>query len=130
MGIFCRPRYVAELTAWMVLYLILLLGSLFLIDTNVVVGLPTRVLVGLSPMIAGFGVLSAIMREYRNSDELQQRITAEAIMFTFGATAILTFSYGFMQRTVGAPEISYFWVWAILGSTWLLGGFIARQHYK
>jgi hypothetical protein len=130
MGIFCRPRYTAELTAWIALYAILLFGSLAVIDKNLVNWLALRVVIGLSPMIAGFGILTLIMREYRRRDELQQRIVAEGIMFAFGATAILTFSYGFLQRTVGAPDISYFWVWAILGATWFVGSLIARQHYK
>ncbi|HEY2475735.1 MAG TPA: hypothetical protein VGI19_13180 [Candidatus Cybelea sp.] len=130
MGSFSRRSYVVALGAWFALYAVLLIGSLTLIDRNVVTWLPLRVAVGLSPMIAGFGILAVIMREYRAGDELQQRMTAEAIMFAFGATAIITFSYGFLQRSVGAPDISYFWVWAILGATWAIGSFIARQRYK
>lgn len=130
MGIFCRPRYLISLSAWLAVYAVLLFVSLTLIDRNLVASLPVRVVVGLAPMIAAFGILNVIMREYRAGDELAQRITAEGIMFAFGATAILTFSYGFLQRTVGAPDISYFWVWAVLGSTWLIGSLIARQRYK
>lgn len=130
MGIFCRPRYLVSLGAWLTVYAVLLFVSLTLIDRNMVASLPVRVVVGLAPMIAAFGILNLVMREYRAADELAQRITAEGIMFAFGATAILTFSYGFLQRTVGAPDISYFWVWAVLGSTWLVGNLIARQRYK
>lgn len=129
MGIFCRAGYVTALGVWIGLYAALLIVSLALIDRHVVGPLPLRVLVGLSPMIAGFGILGLIMREYRRSDELQQRITAEGMMFAFGATAILTFSYGFLQRTVNAPDLSYFWVWAVLGSTWAIGSLIARLRY-
>ena len=130
MGIFCRPRYLISLSVWLAVYAVLLFVSLTLIDRNMVASLPVRVVVGLAPMIAAFGILKVAMREYRAGDELQQRITAEGIMFAFGATAILTFSYGFLQRTVGAPDISYFWVWAVLASTWLIGNLIARQRYK
>ncbi|MGB6520900.1 MAG: hypothetical protein WBE83_03905 [Candidatus Cybelea sp.] len=130
MGIFCSRRYAVALGAWFALYAVLLIVSLTLIDHGVVTAMPLRVVVGLAPMIAGFGILGVIMREYRAGDELQQRITAEAIMFAFGATAIITFSYGFLQRTAGAPDLSYFWVWAILGTTWGIGSFIARQRYK
>src|SRR5579863_6504410 len=130
MGIFCRPRYLISLSAWLAVYAVLLFVSLTLIDRNMVAALPLRIVVGLAPMIAAFGILNVVMREYRAGDELAQRITAEGIMFAFGATAILTFSYGFLQRAVGAPDISYFWVWAVLGSTWLIGNLIARQRYK
>jgi hypothetical protein len=128
--IFCRPPYLISLSAWLAVYTALLFVSLILIDRNMIASVPVRIVVGLAPMIAAFGILNVVMREYRISDELAQRITAEGIMFAFGATAILTFSYGFLQRTVGAPDISYFWVWAVLGSTWLLGNLIARQRYK
>jgi hypothetical protein len=130
MDMFCGRRYVTSLLGWFATYAVLLFASLTLIDHNVVAWLPARVVVGLSPMIAAFGILNLVMREYRAADELQQKIVAESIMFAFGATAILTFSYGFLQRAVGAPELSYFWVWAILGSTWLAGSYLARQRYK
>jgi len=55
---------------------------------------------------------------------------AESLMFAFGATAIITFSYGFLQRTAGAPELSYFWVWPVMGSAWLLGSVIAQRRYE
>jgi hypothetical protein len=129
-GLFCRPRYLISLSAWVVVYAALLFLSLTLIDKNMVVSLPVRVVVGLTPMIPAFGILNLVMREYRAGDELAQRITAEGIMFAFGATAILTFSYGFLQRTAAAPDISYLWVWAVLGSTWFIGNLIARQRYK
>ncbi len=130
MGIFCRPRYLLALSAWLTVYAGLLFASLTLVDRKMIVALPVRVIVGLAPMIAAFGILNLVMREYRAADELAQRIIAEGIMFAFGATAILTFSYGFLQRTVGAPDISYFWVWAVLGSSWFLGNLIARQRYR
>jgi hypothetical protein len=130
MRIFCGPRYAVALSVWIAVYAVLLFGSLSLIDRNVIDWFPMRVVVGLTPMVAAFGILNLVMREYRAGDELQQKIVAEGIMFAFGATAILTFSYGFLQRTVGAPGLSYFWVWAVLASMWAVGNFIARQHYK
>ena len=130
MGTFTGPRYGVALSVWIAVYAVLLIGSLILVDKNLVPWLPMRVIVGLSPMIGAFGILSLVMREYRAGDELQKKIVSESIMFAFGATAIITFSYGFLQRTIGAPELSYFWVWAVLASTWMVGSFIARRRYK
>ena len=130
MGLFSGPRYAAALSVWIAIYAALLFGSLAVVSKDVITWLPLRVAIGLTPMIAAFGILNLVMREYRAGDELQQKITAEAIMFAFGATAIITFSYGFLQRVVHAPSLSYFWVWAVLGSTWGLGAFIARRRYK
>jgi hypothetical protein len=92
--------------------------------------MPARAVLGLSPMIAGFGILNLMMRRYREQDELQKKIMAEGIMFGFGATAILTFSYGFLQRWVGFPDLSYFYVWPVLAFSWVVGGWIARRRYS
>ena len=123
------PLYGAPLRLGPV-YALLLVGSLTLIGTNVAGWMPLRALVGLTPMSAGFGILNLVMQEYRSADELQRRIVAESIMFAFGSTALLTFSYGFLQRTIGAPELSYFWVWPILAASWIVGGIITRRRYR
>jgi hypothetical protein len=130
MEILSGRAYATRLAMWLVLYAGLLFGSLTLIDRNLVAWLPLRVALGLSPMIAGFGILFLVMGRYRSADELQQKIMAESLMFAFGATAIITFSYGFLQRTAGAPELSYFWVWPVMGSAWLLGSVIAQRRYE
>ncbi len=122
--------YATRLMLWLALYAVLLFGSLGLIDRKLVGPLPLRVALGLSPMIAAFGILFLVMGRYRSADELQQRIMAESLMFAFGATAIITFSYGFLQRTAGAPELSYFWVWPVMGSAWFVGAVIARRRFE
>ena len=121
--------YTTRLMLWLVLYAALLFGSLSLIDRNLAGPLPLRIAIGLSPMIAAFGILFAVMGQYRSADELQQKIMAESLMFGFGATAILTFSYGFLQRTAGAPELSYFWVWPVMASAWMVGTVIAKRRF-
>ena len=122
-------RYTIELTLWFVLYGVLLIGSLTLLDRHGIEWLPARIVLGLSPMVAAFGILNLMMRKYRSQDELQKRIMSEGIVFGFGATAILTFSYGFLQRTAGFPDVSWFFVWPVLAATWLIGGWIARRRY-
>lgn len=130
MGAFSGRRYVIALLLWLAVYAVLLFVSLIVIDRDMVASVPLRVLTGLAPMLAGFGILSLIMQQYRAADELQKKIVAESVIFGFGATAILTFSYGLLQRMAGAPDLSYLWVWAVLGSTWVIGGLIARRRYE
>lgn len=115
---------------WVGIYAVLLFGSSGLLDRNLVTWLPLRVIVALVPMIPACGILMHTMRTYRKLDELEQKIVGESIMFAFGATAILTFSYGFLQRFVGAPDLSYFFVWVVLAATWFVGGRIARFRYR
>jgi hypothetical protein len=124
-------QYGIEMAGWFTLYAVLLVASIVAIDDHAIASPALRGLVALSPMLGGFGLLSAIMRRYRRMDELERRVQAEAIMFAFGATAIVTFAYGFLQRAGIAPQdASYFWVWPILGASWALGGLIARRRYQ
>jgi len=71
MEILSGRAYATRLAMWLVLYAGLLFGSLTLIDRNLVAWLPLRVALGLSPMIAGFGILFLVMGRYRSADELQ-----------------------------------------------------------
>ncbi len=130
MLIFWGWRYTASLFAWLAVYAVLLLGSGTLLRGDSIHAMPLRVILALLPMIAGFGVLNVVMRAYRQGDELERKIAAESIMFAFGVTALLTFSYGFLQAYVGAPDLSYFFVWPVLGGTWFIGGMLARHRYR
>ena len=61
-------------------------------------------------------------------DELQRRIQFEAIAFAFAGTALLTFSYGFVEN-VGFPHLSWFFVWPIMAILWIIGLGIATRRY-
>jgi hypothetical protein len=81
-------------------------------------------------MVPGLGILLVLMARYRSMDELAQRMQTEAITFAFGATAILTFSYGFLENTGGAPVLSFFWIWPIMAAARLVGTCLARLRYR
>ncbi len=98
--------------------------------THGVVSKPFVVPMSLLPMVPAFGMLLLIMARYRSMDEFHQRMQAEAIMFGFGATAIVTFSYGFLANTAGAPSLSYFWVWPIMAASWGVGTVLAQARYS
>jgi hypothetical protein len=125
-----NAAYIRAFLLWLAVYSVLLYISIRLLDTHTVVGLWPRVIVGLLPMIGTVGVVVAVMQRFRSLDELERRIQAEGIMFAFVTTALLTFSYGFLQRSIGAPLISYFWVFNVLGTTWFAGIVIAKFRYR
>lgn len=81
-------------------------------------------------MLPAFGVLTAIMQRYRGTDELERRIQSESILFAFGCTAIVTFSYGFLENSAHAPVLSYFWVWPVMATFWCAGKARAGRRYK
>ncbi|TBU72195.1 hypothetical protein DNK10_21850 [Pseudomonas daroniae] len=52
-----------------------------------------------------------------------------ALAITFVGTALLTFSYGFLE-VAGFPRLSMFFVWPVLASLWALGTFAAWRRYR
>jgi hypothetical protein len=84
----------------------------------------------LTPVIPLFGILNLGMRKFREADELQKKITAEGIVFGFGVTTIFTLSFGFLQVNDLAPDVSFTWVWPILGGSWIVGQLLARRRYQ
>lgn len=124
-----NAQYQLRLWILLAIYAALLVGSLSAFNHGAV---PKFLAVPLSllPMLPGVGILLIIMARYRAMDELAQRMQAEAIMFAFGATAIVTFSYGFLENTAGAPVLSYFWVWPIMGAAWAAGKYVAYLRYR
>jgi hypothetical protein len=46
----------------------------------------------------------------------------------FGGTALLTFSYGFLEN-VGFPHFSWIWVLPLMVALWGLGGALASLRY-
>ncbi len=89
-----------------------------------------RAVVALVPMIPLVFVATACVGAVRELDELQRRIQFEALAFAFTLTALLTFSYGFLQVGAGLPPANLFGVWPLMAVLWLLGLFVARRRYS
>lgn len=88
-----------------------------------------RIPVALAPVIPLVFVMLAVVRYFGQIDELQRRIQVEALSFSAGGTALLTFSYGFLEN-VGFPHLSWFLVWPIIGMLWLIGLTFASRKYQ
>jgi len=121
-------QYLKELTATLLVYGAMLFGSIELL-THVQIARPWRDLVALGPMLPAAATAWVILRELRRMDELQRRIQLEALGFSFAGTAILTFSYGFLEG-LGYPKLSMFSVWPILAVLWVVGLVLARRRYQ
>jgi hypothetical protein len=121
-------QYTLELSAALAIYAALLVGSIELLQ-HVALASPWRDAVALSPMVAAVAVPWIVLREMRRMDELQMRIQFEALGFAFAGTAILTFSYGFLEG-LGYPKLSMFTVWPILAVLWVVGLVLARRRYQ
>lgn len=121
-------RYLREFAAALVAYvavLILSLAALARADLSAAV----RAAISLAPMLPGLLLCWAVVRQLRRLDELQLRIQFEALGFAFAASALLTFSYGFLE-IAGLPKLSLFVVWPLMAVMWLLGLLIAARRYR
>ncbi len=122
-------RYYLEMGAASALYVLVLSLSLIasqsLLDANIFL----RSVVALTPIIPAGLMCWAIVRNMRRMDEMHLRIQFEALGFAFAASALLTFSYGFLEN-VGAPHIPWTCVWPVMGLMWIVGLQIARRRYQ
>lgn len=119
-------RYLVEFGGAMVFYVVVLLVAVALLGTNPASG--WQVVLTLAPMVPLVFALLAFVRYLDRMDELQRRIQLEALAFAFGGTALLTFGYGFLQL-VGFPQLSWLFVWPIMGTLWLAGKARADRRY-
>ncbi len=111
----------------MLAYCIVLVVSLLLL--NAYPHAAWRVPVALAPVVPACFALYAFVRFLGRMDELQRRIQLDAISFSFGATGVLTFAYGFLEL-VGFPHISWIWILPGMIALWGIGGAIAAARYR
>src|SRR6218665_3002392 len=123
-----KHRFVVAFSISMIGYMVILIASVLVLNAEVVEG-NWNTIVALTPMVPGFAVAFSVMRQVRISDELQRRIQLEALSLAFGGTALVTFSYGFLE-TVGYPKLSMFFVWPIMAVFWIVGGLISGRRFR
>lgn len=119
--------YVLEFGGAMAAYVVVLIASVLILQ-----GHPHsawRIPLALAPVVPTLFALLAFMRFLGRLDELQRRIQLDAIGFGFGATAILTFAYGFLQG-VGFPQASWILILPLMVLLWGLGAAIAAWKYR
>jgi hypothetical protein len=122
-------RYYLEMGAALALYTILLTGSLTLLQHLENASTALKIVITLAPVLPAGLMCWAIVRNLRRMDEMHLRIQLEALGFAFAASALLTFSYGFLEN-VGFPHISWLCVWPVMGLMWIIGLQIARRRYQ
>ncbi|AXA25465.1 MULTISPECIES: hypothetical protein [Pseudomonas] len=122
-----HKRHVISFVLFLVAYMAcVLVSSHFL--ASMAPGI-AKTLVALVPVPAMIGMAWAVVQQLRSLDEMVRRIQLEALGLAFVATALLTFSYGFLE-TAGFPRLSMFMVWSLMGPLWALGTFIGVRRYR
>lgn len=85
--------------------------------------------VTLAPMVPATLLCYSIIGVIRRLDEMQRRIQLEAFALAFAGTALVTFSYGFLEN-VGFPKLSAFAVWPVMCGLWMAGILVGHLRYR
>lgn len=119
--------YVKEFGGAMAAYVIVLPISITVLEANP--GGWWRVPMALAPVVPAIFMVWAFVRFLGRIDELQRRIHFEALALAFGGTALLTFSYGFLENA-GFPHLSMIWVLPLMAALWGLSAALASRRYR
>src|ERR1044072_8397250 len=120
-------RYAIEFSAALTAYIVVLVASIKLLGSY---GESAwRYPLALSPMLPAAAALVAFLRFFRSIDELEQRMQLEGFAFAFGASALATFAYGFLEG-VGVPHLHWTFVWPVMALFWGVGNVLARKLYR
>ena len=122
-----RKQYLRRMTIALVVYTVILAASGAL--TSAYPDSVWRFPVAVTPMAPFIYAIAENVRYLRSVDELQQRIKLEALAIAFGATAAGTFCYGFLEH-VGLPHINWWFVWPVMGASWILANMYAERRYR
>ena len=92
-------------------------------------GLPQvfKIVLAHCPMIPAVWAMLGWIRAVRGFDEL---ILGEGLYWALGLTALLTFSYGFLEAYAEFPRLSMFVVWPLICVSFIFGQTLARRRYR
>jgi len=119
--------YIQQMLGVIVLYAVVLFITVRLLEA--LDDSPWRILAALLPMIPIVLGLLVFLQFFGEMDELQKQIQLYALAFSFGATGLLTFSYGLLQNA-GMPQVSFIAVFPMMLALWGLGYVFAAWRYQ
>jgi len=121
-------RHLFELVLSILLYIVVLVFSLRYLKNNQLDD-ATQMIVTLLPVIPCVFVCWSVIRQLSQLDEMQHRIQLQAFGIAFVGTALITFSYGFLEN-IGFPLLSMFFVWPLMATLWGMGIAIGSWRYR
>jgi hypothetical protein len=99
-------------------YLMVLEGTATVLQANP--DADWRYYVALLPLLPAGLVIWLFVRSLGRLDEVQRLIQVQAFGFALGATALLTFGYGFLE-SAGLPHLTWLYVLPVMVVFWALG---------
>ncbi|MBC2656411.1 hypothetical protein H7A76_13280 [Pseudomonas sp. MSSRFD41] len=120
-------RYIVEFTLTLLAYIACVAFSSHWLE-GMASG-PGKIALALVPVVPMIAMALAVVRQLRRLDEMVRRVQLEALALSFVCTALITFSYGFLE-TVGLPRLSMFYVWPLMGLIWALATVVGMRRYS
>lgn len=111
-----QKRYFRELYLSIAAYVVVLFTSISILKKFEFSGV-IQSIIALTPVVPIIFIIIAIMRGIKDSDELQQKVQLNAIMFSAVTTGLITFSYGLLEG-VGFPPFPTIWVLPMMFMFW------------
>ncbi|HEY2599783.1 MAG TPA: hypothetical protein VGJ79_15030 [Candidatus Dormibacteraeota bacterium] len=108
-------------------YMMLLIGSVTVLRGNP--DASWRYVIALVPVLPAALVVFLFVRRLAQTDELQKRIQTEAFGFALAGTALLTFTYGFLEG-VGLPHLNWTYILPLIAVLWGVGTAIFTFRYR
>jgi|GEM_PF-753071 len=110
-------------------YLMVVVGAVTVVQANSASN--WRYYVAVLPVIPAALVLWLFVRALARLDEVRKRIQIQAMGFALGATALLTFGYGFLEG-VGLPHLNWTLILPLMALLWAIGtgALELRQRYR
>lgn len=128
-------KYGKRFIVGMVVYIILLPVSLFLLQSEFLseretaVSTIAAVLVALLPVVPFLLVMTAVVGQIRERDELKKRIHLEAVLITTFLTGGLTFSYGLLEASGLVPDLPFIIIAPFMIMVWGVANAVVSQWY-
>ena len=120
-------RYQIEIGLALLAYMSILVGSVTVLRANPEAS--WRYVVAVVPVVPAAIVLFLFVRRLARLDELQKRIQTEAFGFSLGATALITFAYGFLEGA-GMPHLNWTYILPLMAVLWGVGTAIFTFRYR
>lgn len=86
-------------------------------------------LLAVAPIIPALFICGVVVQVIRNLDEMQRKLQLEALALAFAGTALITFSYGFLEGN-GVPKLSMFVVWPLMSTLWFMGVMVGLLRHR
>jgi hypothetical protein len=123
-----QRRYVRRIWPTWVIYIVVLLGSKWLLETSQPSGV-LKYLIATAPALPLIAVIFLVGHlMYGKEDEFQRALWAEALLWGTAITLAATTLWGFLE-IAGAPSIRLYWVFPFFtGAALLCVPFLSRKY--